>query len=298
MTSRISARVFCGQPRNRLIRVITWRPASAALALRTTALAAATLLTSLFACDAPDYEPDANAARTPQLAPPPTGQASPAVRSFRLLSLFEMAKAEGLLYDRLPCLGCHRLDDKGGRIGPSLTGLGDRASFAYVKAVIADPEAMLPGTIMPRVPMTSAMLDLIARYLIQQKGGTADTVPPIVPPPRVPMAGAKPRPAAVLYAAYCAACHGPTGRGDGYNVPYLPERPTVHADSSAMSRRPDDTLFDAIYAGGRIVGRSHRMPPFGESLRRAEIRSLVSHIRELCGCQGPSWSRDGAPFAP
>lgn len=226
--------MFCDQPRNRLVREITWRPG---------------------------------------------------------------ATADGLLHERLPCLGCHRLEDEGGRIGPSLTGLGDRASLAYVKAVIADPEAMLPGTIMPGVPMTPARLDLIAGYLVQRRVRTADSVR-IFRAPYAPPSRAKLRTAAALYAAYCAACHGPTGGGDGYNVPYLPDRPTALGDSLAMSRRPDATLFDAIYAGGRILGRSHRMPPFGESLKRAEIRGLVSYIRELCRCQGPSWSRDGARLVP
>jgi mono/diheme cytochrome c family protein len=58
-----------------------------------------------------------------------------------------------------------------------------------------------------------------------------------------------------------------------------------------MSRRSDDALYDAIAAGGRIMGRSPRMPPFGETLSPREIRALVAHLRELCACAGPEWSR-------
>jgi hypothetical protein len=39
------------------------------------------------------------------------------------------------------------------------------------------------------------------------------------------------------------------------------------------------------------MGRSPRMPAFGATLTSAEIRALVRHIRTLCRCEGPSWSR-------
>ena len=59
-----------------------------------------------------------------------------------------------------------------------------------------------------------------------------------------------------------------------------------------MSARPDDSLFDTIAAGGAVMNRSPRMPAFGATLSAAEIRALVRHIRTLCRCEGPSWSRD------
>ncbi|MYJ68283.1 MAG: cytochrome c, partial [Gemmatimonadetes bacterium] len=98
---------------------------------------------------------------------------------------------------------------------------------------------------------------------------------------------------AALYNAQCAACHGVTGEGDGFNAPFMPVAPTVHADSAAMSLRTDDTLYDGIHGGGWILGKSHRMPAFGASLDDAQKRALVAHIRTLCRCQGPYWSRDG-----
>ena len=72
-------------------------------------------------------------------------------------------------------------------------------------------------------------------------------------------------------------------------------KPAVHSDSAAMSVRPDDTLFDGIYAGGYILNKHHFMPPWGLVLSREQIRGLVARIRELCGCQGPEWSLDDLP---
>lgn len=143
---------------------------------------------------------------------------------------------------------------------------------------------------MPRVPLPEATVALIANYLAQRA--------PTTPRPRAssaaspaPMAGSSDPTA--LYGRYCASCHGVAGGGDGVNAKFLPVRPTAHVDSAYMSRRSDDALFDAIFAGGYIMNRSNRMPPFGESLTRTQIHDLVRYMRTLCRCEGPAWSRDG-----
>ena len=202
------------------------------------------------------------------------------------LSPFDAAKAEWLIRNRLPCLGCHELGGEGGRIGPSLSELKGQRTPDHVYSMIRDPR----GGIMPRVPMSEATLELIASFLVQRE-------PTRRAPLRAPPAAAgRPNSAptgltADLYARSCAPCHGAGGGGDGYNAPFLPVRPTAHADKTYMSRRSDDALFDAIYAGGYVMNKSNRMPPFGHTLAREQIWSLVRYLRTLCGCQGPAWSR-------
>ena len=205
----------------------------------------------------------------------------------RSLSPFDVAKAEWLIRNRLPCLGCHELGGEGGRIGPSLSELKGRRTPDRVYSMIRDPQ----GAIMPRVPMSQATLELIASYLVQREPT------PSAPPRALPSAAGRPNTtqagvAADLYARSCSPCHGVGGAGDGYNAPFLPVRPTAHADSAYMSGRSDDALFDAIYAGGYVMNRSNRMPPFGQTLAREQIWSLVRYLRALCRCEGPSWSRD------
>jgi mono/diheme cytochrome c family protein len=204
----------------------------------------------------------------------------------RPLSAFQQAKAEALLRDRLPCLGCHELGGEGGRLAPSLSGPW---APDHVYNMILDPQRTVPGTIMPRVPMPRATLELLVNYLVQRAASPRRT-PLATAPARDPT---RPADAAALYARRCAACHGRGGGGDGVNARYLPVRPTAHADSLYMSRRPDDALFDAIYGGGFIMNRSNRMPPFGDTLTRAQIWDLVRYLRTLCRCEGPAWSRDG-----
>lgn len=208
----------------------------------------------------------------PQPAPSPAG-----------LTPFAARKAESLLRDHLPCLGCHAFGDEGGRLAPDLRSVRERRSAAYIAAMVDDPQRLVPGSGMPRIVLPAATRDLVVRYL-QSLPGSGSATAPALPP----AAGAGEGTA--LYTRWCASCHGPGGGGDGPNARHLPVRPAVHADAAAMRARSDDALFDTIAGGGAIMNRSPRMPPFGETLSASEIRSLVAEIRRLCGCEGPSWS--------
>ncbi len=207
------------------------------------------------------------------------------------LTAFDSGKARALLRDRLPCLGCHTIGGTGGAIGPDLTQLRARRSPEYIAAMIENPQAVVPGTAMPRVPMPTSMRTLVTRYLGGRVGAAtteasaAPSAPPISPSSES---------GAAIYARYCVACHGERGRGDGPNVRHLPVQPARHADAVLMSARSDDRLFDAIAGGGYPLGRSVTMPPFGATLSRAQIWLLVGHLRTLCRCAGPAWARSAA----
>lgn len=203
------------------------------------------------------------------------------------LSTFSKRKAELLLKDHLPCLGCHSLNGEGGTIGPDLTTVRERRSAAYIASMVSNPQAVVPGAAMPRIRMPESARELIVRYLASLPGQAPDApVPASVAAPPATAPDGK-----LLYAKWCAACHGETGGGDGPNAARLPVKPAAHSSRDAMGARPDDSLFDTIASGGAVMNRSPRMPAFGGTLAAAEIRALVRHIRTLCRCEGPSWSR-------
>jgi mono/diheme cytochrome c family protein len=184
--------------------------------------------------------------------------------------------------------------------------------------MISDPQGTVPGTVMPRVPLVKkhvrrparydyqlsdggepalapaseaseeVTLELIANYLVQREpaGRTLQFLRPATGPIDSLADGA------TLYGHYCAVCHGEEGAGDGPNAEFLPVTPVSHADAEYMSARPDDSLFDAIYSGGYIMNLSPYMPPYGQTLSRDQIWRIVRHLRDLCDCQGPDWSRD------
>ena len=205
------------------------------------------------------------------------------------LTPFARAKAEALLQDQLPCLGCHTLGGKGGRLAPELATVRSRRDAAYVARVVVDPQASVPGTLMPHTPMPHEWRVLIVKYL----GGDATIVAAARADPRIETAASADSSGATLYGRYCTGCHGPQGKGDGPNAISLPVPPAHHASKEAMSARPDDALYDTIAGGGAIMNRSPRMPAYGTTLSPPQIRALVRHIRSLCQCQGPAWSTDG-----
>jgi mono/diheme cytochrome c family protein len=201
---------------------------------------------------------------------------------------------------RFACLGCHEVQGEGGRIGPPLDGLGERLLPSFVLEMVLDPVRAAPGSPMPHQPMPARDAARLARWLLD-----LGTPRPLVdrlsladaghPARSEPIDGTR---GATLYERHCSACHGREGRGDGWNASRLPVPPAVHADSAAMSARPDDTLFDGIHAGAWVLDGSPRMPAFGDMLSVEDIRALVAHIRTLCGCAGPAWSRDGSRGGP
>jgi len=242
---------------------------------------------------------------------PPTGRPPPAAAFERVAQLpaapqervaqlpevtpFQAARTERMLRERVACRGCHRIRGEGGRIGPSLDGLAERATPEYVLSMILDPSRVLPGTTMPAQSMPDREAERLAAYLLAGNGAPPppDPAPEVDPQAPPAISDAQRNDGAALYARHCAACHGPEGRGGGWNAPTLPVPPTAHADATLMSERPDDSLFDAIFAGAWVLDGSPMMPPFGDMLTAEQIRALVRHIRVLCDCEGPSWSRDG-----
>lgn len=63
------------------------------------------------------------------------------------------------------CVGCHTLEGKGGNVGPALDGVGNRLTEAQLATWLADPQAVKPGTAMPKIPMSDAERNELAAFL-------------------------------------------------------------------------------------------------------------------------------------
>ena len=214
------------------------------------------------------------------------------------LSAFSRNKAALLLTEKLSCLGCHRLGDRGGRIGPDLTMARARLQPDYVYAMISEPRSLNPNTIMPKGPLTPQTIQLITNFLLQQERAPTDAEYLSLVDNQLigfePEPGSAGNSARNNYVKYCAPCHGVEGRANGFNAQFLPVQPAVHADGIYMSARPDDTLYDAISSGGYVVNKSQMMPPWRDSFAPSEIKALVEYLRTLCRCKGPAWSLDNS----
>ncbi|MEK7748315.1 MAG: c-type cytochrome [Nitrospirota bacterium] len=85
------------------------------------------------------------------------------------------------------------------------------------------------------------------------------------------------------YGYYCVHCHGEKGNGNGFNAVNLDPKPRDHTDGGEpyMAGRTNEELFEAVTQGGRGIGKSSFMPPFGGVLSDQERWALVAYMRTL-----------------
>lgn len=67
------------------------------------------------------------------------------------------------------CTACHALGGVGGAVGPALDGVGARYEASYFEPWLRDPNAVKPGTKMPKLPLSDAQITELAAYLTSQK---------------------------------------------------------------------------------------------------------------------------------
>lgn len=63
------------------------------------------------------------------------------------------------------CVACHAMAGKGGNVGPALDRVGAKFDAKYLDAWLRDPQAVKPGTNMPKLPLTDAERDALVAYL-------------------------------------------------------------------------------------------------------------------------------------
>ena len=86
-----------------------------------------------------------------------------------------------------------------------------------------------------------------------------------------------------LFLQYCAACHGASGDGDGYNAEQLDKEPAELSSKKFIARKKNGQIYRVIKFGGQASKKSHLMPLFGHTLSEEEIWSLVAYVRHLAG---------------
>ena len=67
------------------------------------------------------------------------------------------------------CIACHSLGGQGGKVGPSLDGVGLRLDQAALTAWLRDPTSVKPESKMPKLPLTEAEVVELAAFLSQLK---------------------------------------------------------------------------------------------------------------------------------
>ena len=81
----------------------------------------------------------------------------------------------------------------------------------------------------------------------------------------------------LVYANYCVTCHGMNADGNGRAARLYDPRP---ANLRATDKN-DTYLALIVRTGGEKLGRSPKMPPWGEELTDEQIRDVVAFVRSV-----------------
>ena len=73
---------------------------------------------------------------------------------------------ESLVINKKSCLGCHQLNDEGGRVGPNLNRSGFNYPPAWIYTWISNPQTFRPNTKMPHLNLSPKEARAITSFLI------------------------------------------------------------------------------------------------------------------------------------
>ena len=93
-----------------------------------------------------------------------------------------------------------------------------------------------------------------------------------------------------VFYAQCVWCHADTTPSGPSNRTNVTPAPALMNDGSVLNGESDASLRRIIALGGREVGKSPMMPPYGKSLSDAEIDDLIAYTRAIAvpAYHGPS----------
>jgi cbb3-type cytochrome oxidase cytochrome c subunit len=190
--------------------------------------------------------------------------------------------AEGLhLFQQKGCIGCHSLGGQGGKVGPALDDVGLRRSGDWMVQHFRDPQALTPGSVMPRFGFTGLEARALTEFLIRLKDQKmALSLPSLMGPIE--------RGHEVFRKYGCAGCHGPLAKGGVPNpnaktaeqVPgllYVADGYTkAELKSRILKGQREITPMDAKRRPPPLY-----MPPWGGIIQNAELDDLVAYLVSL-----------------
>jgi mono/diheme cytochrome c family protein len=84
-----------------------------------------------------------------------------------------------------------------------------------------------------------------------------------------------------LFYTYCVWCHADATPAGPSNRSNLQPMPPLMNDGSVLNGRSDEDMVNLITLGGSALGKSAMMPPYGQTLRKDDIRALVAYMRAI-----------------
>lgn len=196
------------------------------------------------------------------------------------------------LYDQKGCSSCHKLDGKGGMLGPALDNVGMKTKHQFIRAHLKgsqtvwnwlathfrDPRGIVPGSLMATPALTAQENEALTVYMLSLR--QRDFPAEYLAPDKIEQKYARLHPpepdGKTLYTKYCASCHdtGLYTRWDKYFSRFVPA-----IRNAAFLRTEDDECLVENVSQGRP---GTFMPGWGKKaggLSDREVEAVVAYLR-------------------
>jgi mono/diheme cytochrome c family protein len=197
------------------------------------------------------------------------------------------------LFNKSGCLGCHKVEGKGGSLGPELTNIGNASFYlrspavrkgrdkllhhfnhnpnlAFLYESIKNPQAQPEDSLMINPKYSEDEAEHVTVFL---KGLQSSSFKKFIPDYRPSKASSIER-GKEVYGAFCSACHAPSGEGK-HIVEYNKYGPAI--SGQAFLSIVDDPEIKHMISNAR----ADVMPAFPEStgVKEGELDDLINYLR-------------------
>ena len=197
------------------------------------------------------------------------------------------------LFEEKGCAACHKLNGKGGSLGPALDNEGLKTKHQLVRANLKgsqttwnwfaehfrDPAGIVPASLMPSPALTQPEVEALTVYVLsmRQRDLPAEYLAPDKIDEQYVRLHPPPPDGAALYRRYCAACHD-TGLHSRWDKKLQRFVPGIR--NAAFVRTEDDECLAENIREGRPGTRMPGWGPKAGGLSEAEVAALTAYLRK------------------
>jgi len=187
------------------------------------------------------------------------------------------------LFAEKGCIGCHSIGGKGGKVGPPLDEVGKRHNAEWIIAHFRNPQAVTPGSVMPRFSFTKQEIRALTDFLLTN---TASSMIGSLKIPALMTPAERGREVFVKYG--CTGCHGQDAN-TGIRNPNAKTAQQVPGLKFVSEGYTKEELKKCILGGQKEIPKLNPqgpqpplyMPAWRSQIGEGELNDLVEYLMSL-----------------